>query len=269
MDRIKLIISDMDGTLLDDKHRIHSDFWDILKVMKRKNIFFSVASGRQYHNLLRNFESVKDDILFIAENGAYVVYRGNEIFSDVMKRETVNGVVEKASSRQGVSIILCGKKSSYVDGNDPDFIPFVGKYFEKVEVVGNLTEVDDDILKISICEHSGVQEDTVEYFREEGSRFRVTVSTKIWIDIAGRTTHKGEAVEIIQKKFGITRDETVVFGDYLNDVEMIKNAGLSFAMENAHPEVKKLADFIIGSNNEHSVVGKIKELIDADNPGNI
>ena len=258
---IKLIIADMDGTLLDDDHRINNGLWEQLQIMKRRKILFAVASGRQYFNLLEKFRSVKDDIVFIAENGSYVVYRDKEIFSDVMNSETVARIVGDAVSRPGVSITLCGKKSSYVDRKDPEFIPFVRKYYDRVEIVEDLTKVEDDILKISICEHNGVKDSTVEYFRKEGSDFKVTASTEIWIDIANRTANKGEAVEIVQKKLEISREETVVFGDYLNDIEMIENAGLSFAMKNGHSEVKKIADYIIGSNNENSVVEKIKELL--------
>ncbi len=65
---------------LDDKHRINSEFWDVLEIMKQRNILFSVASGRQYYALLRYFESVKDDIVFIAENGSYVVYKIRNFF---------------------------------------------------------------------------------------------------------------------------------------------------------------------------------------------
>lgn len=261
MKDIKLIIADMDGTLLDDNHQINSEFWEVFEEMKQKNIQFSVASGRQYYNLLKNFESVKDDTLFIAENGSFVVYRGEELFSDVMNWASVEELINKALKHPGISITLCGKKTGYIAKSDPDFLPLVEKYYDKIEIVDNLLDVDDDILKISICEHEGVKESTAEYFRKVESDYNVTVSTKIWIDIANRTANKGEAVEIIQEKLNITKDQTAVFGDYLNDIEMMKNASFSFAMKNAHPEVKKLAAYSVGSNNENAVVEKIKEIL--------
>ncbi len=261
MNKIKLIITDMDGTLLDDNHQINGEFWEVFEKMKQNNICFSVASGRQYYNLLNNFISVKNDVLFIAENGSYVVYRGKELFSDVMSRDSVEQIVQKARDYPGISIILCGKKSGYLEKSDIGFLSVAKKFYDEIITVDDLLSVEDDILKISICEHSGVKEGTEKHFRDDGSDFNVTVSTSIWLDIASKTANKGEAVEIVQNIFNITKEQTVVFGDYLNDIEMMKKASYSFAMKNAHPEVKRLAACIAGSNNENGVVEKIKEIL--------
>ena len=66
---------------------------------------------------------------------------------------------------------------------------------------------------------------------------------------------------MIQQKFGITREETMVFGDYFNDVEMLKAAYHSYAMENAPSGVKKHANFIAKSNIENGVLEVIKEVV--------
>ncbi len=73
--------------------------------------------------------------------------------------------------------------------------------------------------------------------------------------------NKGTAIKKIQEIFKITPCETMVFGDYLNDLEMIKNAKYSYAMENAHPLLKKEANFIAENNNQNGVVKKIKEIL--------
>lgn len=64
---VKLIITDMDGTLLDDNNNINEEFWNIEKELNKKGIIFAAASGRQYYNLLHRFSPIKDDMLFIAE----------------------------------------------------------------------------------------------------------------------------------------------------------------------------------------------------------
>lgn len=76
---IKLIISDMDGTLLNNNDEIHTDFEEILKDLTSRGILFCVASGRQYYNLLDKFREVQEQIVFVAENGTYVVYKGEEL----------------------------------------------------------------------------------------------------------------------------------------------------------------------------------------------
>lgn len=73
--------------------------------------------------------------------------------------------------------------------------------------------------------------------------------------------NKGRGIQILQNKLGASYEETMAFGDYLNDIEMLEHAYYSFAMENAHPLVKKTANFSTGTNNEFSVTKEIMRLI--------
>ena len=76
---IKLIATDMDGTLLNSNNEIHNDFYDVFSTLKEKEIIFAAASGRQYYNLVEKFKDIKDDMMFIAEYGTFVVYKGKEL----------------------------------------------------------------------------------------------------------------------------------------------------------------------------------------------
>ncbi len=73
---IRLIACDMDGTLLDDDDAIHDDFWPLIDALHERGVVFCPASGRQYYNLLERFEPIADEVVFIAENGTYVVRGG-------------------------------------------------------------------------------------------------------------------------------------------------------------------------------------------------
>ena len=84
---IKLIATDMDGTLLNNNNEIHHDFIDVFEKLQEKDIIFAAASGRQYFNLLKRFEDVKDKMMFIAENGTIVVYKGEEIFINSLNKK--------------------------------------------------------------------------------------------------------------------------------------------------------------------------------------
>ncbi len=72
---------------------------------------------------------------------------------------------------------------------------------------------------------------------------------------------KGTAVELIQADLGVTPAQTVVFGDYLNDLEMMRLAHWSFAMENAHPAVLEAARYTAPSHRDHGVVRTLAELL--------
>ena len=76
---IKLIATDMDGTLLNSKNEIQDGFYEVFNKLEEKGIIFAAASGRQYYNLLKRFEGIEDKMMFIAENGTFVVYKGKEL----------------------------------------------------------------------------------------------------------------------------------------------------------------------------------------------
>jgi HAD superfamily hydrolase (TIGR01484 family) len=86
---IKLIITDMDGTLLNSKNEINDEFWEIQDKLSKQDVIFAVASGRPYYNLVERFKNIKDNMLFISENGACVMYQEKEIYSNTMKREDI------------------------------------------------------------------------------------------------------------------------------------------------------------------------------------
>jgi len=70
-------------------------------------------------------------------------------------------------------------------------------------------------------------------------------------------------MEVLQEKFGVSFEQTMAFGDYLNDLELLQKAHYSYAMANAHPEVKKVARFIAKSNDENGVVEVLSELVNS------
>ena len=70
---------------------------------------------------------------------------------------------------------------------------------------------------------------------------------------------KGEALRTLQNRLGVRYEDTMAFGDFLNDKELLENAYYSFAMENSHEEIKKTANFTTGSNNDNSVMKEIEK----------
>ncbi|MDN5304948.1 MAG: hypothetical protein PWP46_1834 [Fusobacteriaceae bacterium] len=258
---VKLIATDMDGTLLNNNHEIDKEFWDVLDEIKKKKILFCIASGRQYYNLLERFHDHKDDILFIAENGNYVAYKGEEIFSNSIDKNIIPEFIELVRKIDECYIVLCGKKSAYVENNYEPFLNEVRKYYAKYEIVDDLEKIDDDILKVAIYDFKGSEHNVYPHFKKFEDKYKVVVSAKHWLDIMIPNGNKGVAIQQVQKKYNITKEETMAFGDYLNDLEMLENSGYSYAMENAHPKLKEIAKYIAQSNENNGVVKALKEVL--------
>ena len=262
---IRLITVDMDGTLLDADHRLPPDLWPLLAALKERDVLFCPASGRQYATLARQFADVADDLVFIAENGSYVVRRGEELSSDVLDDSLVADVVGIVrglfSSGVDVGAVVCGKRSAYVERTDRVFLDEAETYYALLERVDDVLAVDDEVLKVAVFDFGAAHETTapaLERFRDE---HQVVVSGAHWVDVMTASTHKGAAVRRLQHLYGITAAQTLAFGDYLNDLEMLDAADHSYAMANAHPDVLARARFVAPSNTEDGVVRTIVDLL--------
>ncbi|WP_300386750.1 HAD family hydrolase [Clostridium sp.] len=258
---IKLIATDMDGTLLDEKGEINPGFYEVYEELLKKDIIFAAASGRQYFNLEKKFEKIKDNMLFIAENGTFVVYKGKELLVNSLDKDLALKLIDIARKIDNSYVILCGKKSAYIENSDERLIKETKKYYERYEIVEDITEIEDEILKVTICDFSGSEENSYKYFKDFYKLGQVTVSGEIWLDITANNVNKGVSMGKIQKALNIGYDETMVFGDYLNDLELMKSGYYSYAMENAHEDLKKVSRFIAKSNTENGVVEAIKEVV--------
>ncbi|WP_211224605.1 HAD family hydrolase [Salinimicrobium xinjiangense] len=261
--KIRLIVSDMDGTLLNSEHKVSDRFFEAFQKLKKQEIKFAVASGRQYYSLMERMEPVKDEMIYIAENGAIVMEKGEERHLVPMKMDLVHQIVKEVREIGGKYLILCGREQAYIENDDPEFMePFLNHY-EKYKVVNDLLEVSDDvILKVTICDLEGAEKNSlphVEHFKDD---LQVKLSGEIWIDFNDKEAQKGNALKALQEILDISKEETMAFGDYLNDLELFEHAEIGYAVENAHPEVKEVAAYTTKSNDNFGVEIILEELLE-------
>ena len=258
---IKLVVTDIDGTLLDDKKNLSPDFWKTVEQLARKNIIFSVASGRQYYTLEHQFARIAADMLFLAENGTYVVYQNRELFTEPLDLAAARDFIKIGRTITDAYPILCGKNSAYVENDEEQFIAATRHYYERYLRVNDLLKVEDTILKVTLFDFHDAEKNAYPHFKPYERRYKIAPAGKRWVDITALAANKGSALRRVQRQLGISPDETLVFGDYLNDMEMMSEATYSYAMKNAHPEIIKAAKFVTErDNNDHGVVATIRDL---------
>ncbi|WP_330281486.1 Cof-type HAD-IIB family hydrolase [Streptomyces sp. NBC_00588] len=262
---IRLIVTDMDGTLLDDAKRIPPGLWETLAELRRRGVLFSPASGRQYATLAREFADVAEGMVFIAENGTYVVRDGVELSSDPLDPEVAARIVRAVRGlvADGVDVgaVVCGKRSAYVERSDEPFLAEVRKYYVEHRVVEDATALDDDVIKVALFDFGSAAHTTAPALAPFSATHQVVVSGEHWVDVMNRTADKGAALRRLQTELGITPAQTMVFGDYLNDLEMLDAAEWSFAMANAHPDVIARARHLAPSNNDNGVLRTIRRVL--------
>lgn len=268
---IRLIAIDLDGTLLNSHKELDPDFPALLDELHQRGITVVPASGRQAESIRRAVAvGVQPDLLadlpIIAENGAMVA-RGTEVIAlepldGGVAAAVISTVNELAEDGLDVGAVLCGAKSAYVSRSDETFLTATAGYYPWRAVVPSLLEVNDVALKIAVTKPDGVEAEVAPAIRAVATAdATVLVSGHVWVDVMNPEADKGHALAALQEQLGITPAQTMAFGDYGNDLGMLRRAEWSYAMADAHPEVTAAARFTAPSNDAQGVTRTIRDVL--------
>ena len=262
LSNVKLVVTDMDGTLLNSKGEVSKRFLDLYRELSSLGVHFIAASGRQYFSISSKLENIKNEITIIAENGGLIIENENELHVKSIAPNAIDIFVKELRKINGVYTILCGINSAYVENSDSHFIAMFNEYYYKYKIVDDLTTVTNDtFLKIASYHFENSETQIYPHLKAFENQFQIKVSGQNWLDISHPQANKGVALKFIQDKMNINPSETMVFGDYNNDLEMLHRAHFSYAMQNAHPNVKAIANFETSSNNDFGVENVLEELL--------
>ena len=148
---IRLVASDIDGTLLQGGARALSDeLFGLIRVLKKRGILFCAASGRQYRSMRALFAQAEDDIAYLCENGA-IVYRGGSVVSKLaMERADALALIGQIQAQEQCEVLISGADTSYLLPKHPDYVDhiryFVGNHITRVK---RAQDIPEDILKVS------------------------------------------------------------------------------------------------------------------------
>ncbi len=260
---IKLIASDIDGTLVTDGgYDVPDELHEVIRKLRAKGIQFAAASGRQWASIESIFDPVKEKIFYLSDNGAYIGCHGRNLFLNPIERNTVMEMVEDVRTMEGLEVMLSGPDVVYLETKDREFLDWmVNDYKFRVETVEDLTKVQSDFIKISVYRKTDVEIYTRHLREKYAERLKITISGDMWMDCMRPGVNKGEAVKILQESLSIKPEETMAFGDQLNDIEMLNQAYYSFAVGNARKEVKQAARFQTDTNLNQGVLKILKLLL--------
>lgn len=264
MKNIKMIAVDMDGTFLDSNMAYNKErFMKQYQAMKEKGIRFVVASGNQYYQLISFFPEIKDEISFVAENGAYVVDQGKDLFNAEMNQSLVHTVLDVLSHYDDVLYITCGVKGAYMKQEVPqELYDDVNRYYHRLNYVEDLYAVEDTIFKFALLASPEVLPQLEKELNDKvGHLIHAVTSGHRAIDLIVPGVHKASGLKRLQEIYDIKDDQVAAFGDSNNDLEMLKHAHYSFAVENARDSVKEASKTIIGNHNDEAVLNTISDIL--------
>ncbi len=261
LSRIKLVVTDMDGTLLNSQHEVSPRFFHLYEALSAKGILFAAASGRQYNSIVSKLQPIKDEIYVIAENGGIAMLGDKEIISTPLNGSIKNTVLDSLKGSEAVHPVLCARNNAFVSGHSKDFLRILKEYYTEFEIIDDLHSFKEEVMKIAVYHFDSSEKFIYPLVAPFEQSLMVKISGQHWVDISHPNAHKGYALQKIQNQLGIGPKETLVFGDYNNDLEMMALSDYSFAMANAHPNVLKAAKYQTVSNDQFGVESILENLL--------
>ena len=252
----------MDGTLLNSRHEVSEWFIDLFQELQTRGIQFVAASGRQYNSIVDKLETLKNELIFIAENGGLVRKGEEEWLSIPLGYGMKDDILKSLGSVENLYPVICAKNSAYIAQGDTEFLDMLHEYYTQFEMLEDLYEFEGEVMKIAIYHPTDSEIHIYPKVKHFDGELKVKISGKNWVDVSHIDAHKGYALAEVQERLDISPMETMVFGDYNNDLEMLERAYFSYAMANAHPNVKAAARFQTRSNDEMGVERVLEQLLE-------
>lgn len=261
---VKLIAVDMDGTFLDtegDYNRVR--FASQYAELQRRGIKFVVASGNQYYQLKTFFDAIDPDIAYVAENGAYVVDKQQEIYCAHMAAAQTAQVLAFISDVDDIEITVCGKNGAYMLEKFGDsFFNKMKRYYFRLQRVTSYADISEPIFKFAIEVPHGKLAGLMTQVEEHlGGIVKPVSSGHGSVDLVIPGNHKANGLKKIQQLYSIEDHQVLAFGDGGNDLEMLQHAGFGFAMQNAQPKVLASARYRAGLHHQEGVLQVIDDCL--------
>jgi Cof subfamily protein (haloacid dehalogenase superfamily) len=257
----RLIVLDVDGTLVDRERRISPATQEALAAAQAAGIRVTLATGRMYASARPYAEKIKADAPLILYNGAAIQDPGGGRiwYSARLPREqALRGL--RLARQHGVHVNLYLGDAIYIERVSDTSRESARKDGVEQTPVGDLpafleSQQADPVKLLIIGPPERLEALTAAYRSGERAEVlpHIVRSEPTYLEILRRGVTKGAALLRLCDLLGIPASAAVAFGDNLNDLEMIQAAGLGVAMGNAHPELKRAAKVVAPSNNDDGV----------------
>lgn len=269
----KLIVSDMDGTLLNNDHMVSEGNKTTLKELIHNNIHVAIATGRIYPSAKTYAKQLGILTPVIACNGAIIRNLENDeiLYESNIKKEDALKVLEM-TKENNLCTYFYTSDTFYADRIEKHF----KKYYEKnaslkeeerldMRIVENaykhIENSEEHIYKMVIIDEDQEVLSDIRKKLEKIDSIEVSKSYIHNIEIMNKGVSKGNAVDYLAKSLGVKQEEVICFGDHENDMSMIEYAGLGVAMGNAEEMVKKIANYVTDTNNQDGVSKAIRKFV--------
>lgn len=264
---IKLIASDLDGTLLDPAGNLPAGTFDAVEELYEHGVLFCAASGRQLAALQQMFAPVADKILIMAENGALVAHGQNILYTRPLHRMQVSRALDAVRTLYGAHALVCTANCAYYRDEAQPFLQCVqAAYLRNVKSDLKAVAAREEVCKVAVYDDLGPENSSMKVLPRALPDLRVIQSGANWLDISDKDAHKGRAMQFILELCDLRPVDCAAFGDHMNDYEMLLAVGHPYVTANAFPPLKRLIGTVIGSNHDGGVLQALHAIAQGKQP---
>ena len=265
-----LIVSDIDGTLTANHHDVTVNTAQALENAVAAGAAFYVATGRMHALAEVVAKQFQPDASIIASNGAVYDFSGERVHHTL--GEDALTAVEEVSADLNLNALYFSDDTVYFTGTLPPAIEAAARKFApksvEIKVVG-VPSIKELLTHAAVITNGIIfgpgntsALDAGKTALEARDVLHVSASEHTNLELIPKHVDKANAVRELQEKTGIAPDHTIAFGDGLNDLGMLQAAGVSVAMGNAVPEVKRVARYVTDTNVDDGVAHFLTEFFE-------
>ncbi|MCS2608873.1 HAD family hydrolase [Halomonas dongshanensis] len=234
----RLIVSDLDGTLLGRDHRLHADTIDVLRTLVRQGHQLVLASGRHYADMRVFRDELDVPIHMISSNGAYTHDPSDRLLAaHHVAPEQARALIDLPRPAN-VRLSLYLDDAWLIDAAKPSYLDMHASTGFVYDVVPPERMPTEGIGKVLYGGSPEALAEIETLIREiAGDALHVTYSTSDSLEIMAANVNKGVALSALLERLKVAPEACLAFGDNLNDVEMLSLVGEAHFMQNAHPEM--------------------------------
>ena len=283
---IKLIASDMDGTLINSSHQISSGNLSAIRRAQESGIEFTIATGRDYSMVKPFLDKYELKCEAIVMNGAeYRDCNGEVIESIGIEKSKVKAVIEEILKESSIVDIYTSEGIFTTKYSKEDFdnavnrIKEFNKEMTKDNIIKLLTEIREKMIEFHIEDIDKMISSEIVFYKiitshkdkyiirnlkkkiNEIGGLAVASTSEYDIEVNDIQAQKGLILAKVAEMKGIEKDEVMVLGDSFNDYSMFTEFKNSYAMKNAIDDIKKIATYVSETNNNDGVGKAIEKVL--------
>lgn len=267
--KVKLIVSDVDGTLTNSYDCVGSKTVEYVSKLKEKGIYFTFATQRMHSSIVKIAEQLQVSIPIITVNGALIQdLKGNILYKSMINPDYVRRAIFYAE-RYFVRIALCCTNEIIYTEHNSVLSDFMRRMGTEYRLVKSYEPYVNDVLEIIMM---GNDKNIIKYIqRKLNFPFKLYVNAKYFrgssslgiynLEVKKPRINKKTAIKRLIKYLKVKKSQVVVMGDWYNDRELFEFGGTNVALKNSVAELKNLAHYVVDKGNEEDGVGEFLEML--------